>query len=328
MAQKRIGEKKVGLRKILITGANGFVGTALCHTLVEQGFAVRRTLRRPEATTAAMEDVVVGDIGLAIDWRHALRDVEGVVHLAARAHVMRNTVADPLKEYRNVNVLATRTLLQAARNAGVRRFVFLSSIKVNGEQTKGKPFTEHDMPHPEDDYGVSKWEAELVLQECTVASSMETVVLRPPLLYGPGVKGNFLSLLRAIDRGLPLPLASIDNRRSLLYVGNLIDAIMLCLDHPAAAGKTYLLADDDGVSTPALVRGIAHALGKPARLLPFPPVLLKHAGALAGKAGAVARLLGSLQIDSNRIRRELGWRPRTNMAQGLAETVRWYHRPA
>ncbi|HEV2007429.1 MAG TPA: NAD-dependent epimerase/dehydratase family protein, partial [Burkholderiales bacterium] len=157
-------------------------------------------------------------------------------------------------------------------------------------------------------------------------SQMQTVVLRPPLLYGPGVKGNFLNLMRAVDRGVPLPLASIHNHRSLLYLGNLIDAIILCLDHPAAAGNTYLVADDDGVSTPDLIRGIAGALGKPARLFAFPPALLKLAGAMAGKADAAARLVGSLQVDSDKIRRELGWRPRYDLARGLQQTAEWYRR--
>ncbi len=287
---------------------------------------MRRAVRRAEAVTYPGEDVVIGDLGSTAAWGEALQGVDGVVHLAARAHVMRDGSADPLADYRRVNVLGTRVLAQAAASAGVRRFVFLSSIKVNGEQTGQQPYTEQDLPRPQDAYGVSKWEAEHALLAAADKSSMEAVVLRPPLLYGPGVKGNFLSLIRAVDHGLPLPLASVHNRRSLLYAGNLNDAVILCLEHPIAAGKTYLLADDDGVSTPDLIRGIAHALGKPARLLHFPPLLLKLAGAATGKAGAVARLLGSLQVDSARIRSELGWRPRGDMAHALAETARWYYR--
>ena len=204
--------------------------------------------------------------------------------------------------------------------------VYVSSVKVNGEVTHGKPFDATDPPHPEDAYGVSKWEAELTLQENTAASAMETVVLRPPLLYGPGVKGNFLNLVRAIDRGLPLPLASVRNRRSLLYIGNLVDAIITCLHHPAAAGKTYLLADDHSVSTPDLVRAIAHALGKPAHLMPCPPALLKLTGAMIGKSGAMSRVLGSLEVESGKIRAELGWRPRCDLGQGLRQTAEWYYR--
>lgn len=309
---------------VLVTGANGFVGTAICDALCAHGISVRRAIRRPETDLTAGKDVVIGDLGPDTDWNLALRNVDAVIHLAARTHVMRDTVTDPLAEYRRVNVDATRALARAAGDAGVRRFIFLSSIKVNGERTGAQPYSERDLPQPEDAYGRSKWEAEQALGE-VAASGLETVVLRAPLLYGPGVKGNFLSLMRAIDRGLPLPLASIRNRRSLLYVGNLVDALILCLDHPAAANRTYLLADGDGVSTPDLVRGIARALAKPSRLLPFPRSLLQLAGAATGRSTAVSRLLESLQIDSSMIRRELKWEPRYDMARGLAETARWYH---
>ncbi len=286
---------------------------------------MRRALRRSAGAGVSGDDVVIGELASNTVWDKAVQGVDAVIHLAARAHIMRDVAGDPLAEYRRVNVTGTRILARAAAAAGVRRLVFLSSVKVNGEHTGAEPYTERDPPRPQDSYGISKWEAEQALLENAAQSPMQTVVLRPPLLYGPRVKGNFLSLMRAIDRGVPLPFASIDNRRSLLYLGNLIDAITLCLDHPAAAGNTYLVADDDGVSTPDLIRGIAAALGKPARLMPFPPSLLRLAGTMTGKAAEAARLVGSLQVDSNRIRRELGWRPRATMAQGLAETVRWYH---
>jgi nucleoside-diphosphate-sugar epimerase len=282
-------------------------------------------LRNVIDAQAGLEIAQVRDIGPDTHWEKLFDGCKAVVHLAARTHVMHDSAADPLAEYRCVNVVATQALALAAGKAGVRRLVFLSSIKVNGETTTGKPFSEQDAPHPEDEYGVSKWEAEQALWDSTAASRMEIVVLRPPLLYGPGVKGNFLSLMRAVDRGIPLPLASMHNRRNLLYIGNLADAIILCLDHPTAADKTYLLADDDGVSTPDLIRGIAHALGKPARLLPCPPAWLKFAGAAIGKSGAVSRLLESLQVDSSKIRRELGWQPRYDIAYGLQVTARWYH---
>jgi nucleoside-diphosphate-sugar epimerase len=313
------------LRKVLVTGANGFVGTALCLALTGRNIPLRRALRRAGSAHAGGEDVVVGDLGPGTDWSAALDGVDAVVHLAARAHVMRDAAADPLALYRHINVAGTARLARAAVEAGVRRLVFLSSIKVNGEQTADKPYTESDSPRPQDEYGRSKWEAEQALHANAAGSALQTVVLRPPLLYGPGVKGNFLNLMRAIDRGMPLPLGSIRNRRSLLYVSNLADAIILCLEHPAAAGNTYVVADDDGVSTPDLIRAIAAALGRPARLIPFPPSLLELAGAMTGKANAAARLLGSLQVDSNRIRRELGWQPRATLTQGLAATARWYH---
>ncbi len=312
-------------RRALVTGANGFVGMALCDALQKQGWMVRRALRTGNAAAGVFDDAAVGDIGPATDWQRALSGIDAVIHLAARTHVMHDAAADPLIEYRRVNVDGTQALALAAEAAGVRRFILLSSIKVNGEATGVRPYTEHDVPRPEDAYGISKLEAEQALK--AAATHMQTVVLRPPLLYGPGVKGNFLRLMRAIERGLPLPLGSVHNRRCLLYVENLVDAIMLCLDHPAAAGQTYLLADEDeGVSTPELVRAIASAMNKPARLLPFPPGLLKIAAAAVSKSAAASRLVGSLQIDSGKIRCDLGWQPRYTLAEGLRPTAEWYYR--
>jgi nucleoside-diphosphate-sugar epimerase len=315
----------MALRKVLVTGATGFVGSALCRALIERGYPVRRALRSAHPVTPGEEDVVVGELGPDTLWNEALRDVDSVVHLAARTHVMRDIAADPLAEYRRINVDGTRALVKAAGTAGVRRFVFLSSIKVNGEETGERPFTEDDTPQPQDAYGISKREAELALAKSAAETGTETVVLRPPLLYGPGVKGNFLKLMRAIDRGVPLPLGSIRNRRSLLYVDHLVDAIVACLDHPAAARKTYLLADDGGVSTPDLVHAIADAMNKPARLLLVSPALLKLAGVIVAKRAAVSRLTGSLQIDSSRIRRDLAWQPRYSMPEGLRRTAEWYY---
>jgi nucleoside-diphosphate-sugar epimerase len=312
-------------RQALVTGANGFVGKALCVALRKHGWMVRRALRTAYADAGAFDDVVVSDIGLATDWRRAVSGIDTVIHLAARTHVMHDAVADPLIEYRHINVDGTQALAKAAESAGVRRFIFVSSIKVNGEATSMRPYTEHDAPRPEDAYGISKLESEQALK--AAATRMQTVVLRPPLLYGPGVKGNFLRLMRAIERGVPLPLASVRNRRCLLYVENLIDAIVLCLDHPAAAGQTYLLSDDnEGTSTPTLVRAIALAMNKPARLLPFPPTLLKMAAVTINKSAAAARLVGSLQIDSGKIRCDLEWHPRYTLAEGLCLTAEWYYR--
>lgn len=311
---------------ILVTGANGFVGRALCAALRDAGLRVRGIVRSPagNAAVCGCDEIIAGDICGELDWNRALSGIDSVVHLAGRAHVTRDSTPDPLAAYRRVNVDATRRLARAAADCGVRRCVFLSSVKVNGDASQ-VPFTERDAPRPEDPYGRTKWEAEQALHEIAARSRLEFVILRPPLVYGPGVKGNVLRLMRAIDRGLPLPFASIENQRSLIYVGNLVDAIILSLDHPAAADKTYLLADDDGISTPDLVRSMARALGKPARLLPFPPTLLKLAGRVTGQSDAVSRLLGSLQVDSSQIRRELGWRPRYDLAYGLRETARWYY---
>jgi nucleoside-diphosphate-sugar epimerase len=307
---------------VLVTGAGGFVGGAFCAALAASSRRVRRAVRaNPPGASGA---VAVGELGPATDWRPALEGVQCVVHLAARTHVLRETAADPLAEYRRVNVDGTLRLAEQARRAGVRRLVFMSSVKVNGEATE-RPCTERDAPRPEDAYGVSKWEAEQALARLAAGTGLETVVLRPPLVYGPGVKGNFLRLLDAVAGGMPLPLASIANRRSLVHVGNLVEAVLAVMDAPQAAGKTYLASDGEDVATPDLVRAIALALGVRARLFPCPVSALKLAAAMTGKSAELSRLTGSLQVDSSAIRRETGWRPRYTLAQGLAETARWYH---
>jgi len=330
-------------RRVLITGATGFVAKSLYPFLASTGFHVRLAVREIQAArdmereisapasskhqkTKTIDVRSIGTIDANTDWRSALSGVDVVIHLAARAHVMKDNASDVLSAFRTVNVGGSECLARQAAAAHIRRFVYVSSVKVNGEQTHDHPFNENDPPHPEDAYGLSKWEAEQVLWGVATHSSMEVVVLRPPLLYGPGVKGNFYTLMRAIARGVPIPIASVHNQRSLLYVGNLVNAILLCLDQPAAAGKTYLLADAVDLSSPDLARCIGDALGRQARLLPCPSALLKLAGAVAGRSAAMSRLLGSLQVDSGKIRRELGWRPCTEIAQGLAETARWYHR--
>lgn len=306
---------------VLVTGANGFIGSALCVALQAVGIRVRRALR--EAPPGVPDAFPIGEIGPGTDWSAALAGMPCVVHLAARTHVLRETAADPLAEYRRVNVEGTRRLAQQAARAGVRRLVFVSSIKVNGEAAS-RPITEDDPPHPEDAYGISKWEAEQALHRVSAETGLEVVILRPPLVYGPGVKGNFRRLLDVVARGWPLPLASIRNRRSLIYVGNLADAIVAAIAAPQAAGKTWLASDGEDVSTPDLVREIGRALGKDAWLFPCPVGLLKAAAALAGKGPEAARLVASLQLDCSRIRGALGWRPQFGLRQGLAETARWF----
>jgi UDP-glucose 4-epimerase len=264
---------------------------------------------------------VVGEIGANTGWQRAVDGCDAVVHLAARVHVMRDSAADPLAAFRAVNVDGTLNLARQAAAAGVKRFVFLSSIKVNGEGSE-VPYLESDSPAPLDPYAISKWEAEQGLREIAAQTGMEVVILRPPLVYGPGVKANFARLIRAVERGWPLPLGAIDNRRSLLFLGNLVDAIRLCLEHPAAANRTYLLSDGEDVSSAELVRRLAKAMGKPARLLPVPAWAFGLAGRLLGRRQEVARLLGSLTVDSSAIRRELGWVPPYTLDQGLALTVR------
>jgi len=311
---------------ILVTGANGFIGRALCASLVAHGHVVRGAVRRSYAIlNSPITQINVGEINSKTDWESALDGVDVVIHLAARVHVMSETAIDPLEEFRQGNLYGTEHLARSAAAQGVKRLVYISSIKVNGEASMtGRPFTESDVPEPKDPYGKSKWEAEKVLRKVSKETGLEIVIVRPPLIYGPGVKGNFERILRTISDGIPLPLASIKNMRSLLYIENLVDALRACSIHPEAAGKTYLLSDGIDISTPDLIRQLAMAMGKPVRLFPFPIPLLKIAGILVGKSEEIERLLGSLQIDSGKIRRELNWQPPYSLQQGLQATVAWY----
>lgn len=302
--------------RILVTGADGFVGSAMVGHLRGLGHQVTGGVRR-QAGSGLM---AVGDIGPDTDWRPALQGAEAVVHLANRAHVMNETAADPLTVFRHVNRDGTLRLAEQAAAAGVRRLVFVSSIKVNGESTApDRPFTAADIPAPEDAYGLSKAEAERGLLDLT---GLEVVVVRPPLIHGPGVKGNLRTLMRMVAKGLPLPLGLVDNRRSLIGLDNLVDLLTLCLDAPGASGRIWLARDGEDLSTPELIRRMARALGRPARLLPVPPVLLRLAGGLTGKGAAVGRLLGSLQVDDSATRTELGWTPPLGIDEGLAAMAR------
>ncbi len=316
--------------KVLVTGATGFVGRRLCERMMADGWQVRGAVRSAEQAaklTAGVEVVQIESIGADTDWSKALAGADAVIHLAARVHVMNDFVADPLAAFREVNVAGTERLARMAATTGVKRFVYISSVKVNGEGCE-KSFTERDIPAPEDPYGVSKWEAEQVLHTVAEDTGLEVVILRPPLVYGPGVKANFLSLLKLLDRAIPLPLSSINNLRSFIYVGNFVDAIITCINHPKAAGQTYLVSDGEDVSSPELIMRVADALGKPVRLFPFPPALMRFAGKLTGKAAAVDRLLGSLVVDSSKIRRELNWKPPYTMEEGLRETAEWFKKHA
>jgi nucleoside-diphosphate-sugar epimerase len=308
--------------KFLITGANGFVGKALCAELLQREYAVRAALRTAGSTVEPMEMVVVGAIDGETDWSAALSGIDVVIHLAARVHVMHDQAADPLAAFRHVNTEGTEYLARAAAASGVKRLVYVSSIKVNGEETySGQHYKEADVPSPQDPYGISKWEAEQALHRVAAETGLEVVIVRPPLVYGAGVKGNFVQMLKVLAKGIPLPLASVKNLRSLVYIGNFVDALLKCATHPAAAGQTYLVSDGEDVSTPELLRQLGAAMGRPARLLPCPPALLKLGGRMLGKADQIDRLLGSLQVDSSKIRRELGWQPPFNLQQGLYLTV-------
>ena len=310
---------------VLITGATGFVGKTVAKTLVQGGITVRAAVHRSiaESHLTGLDAVAVGDLSATTDWAAALKDIDVVVHLAGRAHVLKEDATDPLAECRRVNRDATLNLARKAAAAGVKRFVFVSTVKVNGEGREA-PYTTLDLPHPRDAYAVSKWEAEQGLHEIAVQTGLEVVILRPPLIYGPGVKANFLRLLQAVDRGVPLPLGAANNRRSLLYVENFASALLACLTHPEAAGKTYFVRDGEDTSSAELVRRLARALGRSARLLPVPPALLRMAGATLGKGAAIDRLLGSLTVDDSPLRRELGWTPPFTLDEGLAATARWY----
>lgn len=314
------------MENILITGATGFIGRPLCAKLAEGGAYVRAAVWRDESAGHFQDgiDIVPIDcIGPITDWTLALHGINTVIHLAARVHVMDEKAEEPLSAYRHVNVAGTERLARMAAANGVKRLVFLSSVKVHGEESAAR-YTEDNSPAPQDPYGISKLEAEEVLKRISLETGLEIVIIRPPLVYGPGVKANFYKLMWIVAHGLPLPLGSINNARSLVYLGNLIDAIIVCSVHPLASGQIFLIRDGEDVSTQDLIRMIAAALGQSTRLFPFPPALMRLAGALTGRTAAVNRLLGSLSVDDSKIRKELGWIPPFTLAQGLKETGRWY----
>lgn len=323
-----MGLEMVLSKPVLVTGATGFVGRVLCTRLLADGIHVRGTLLESEALSSLVDGVepaYILPLGFETDWRDALVGIEIVIHLAARVHIMDDAATDPLTEFRKVNVEGTAHLAREAAKAGIKRLVFVSSIKVNGEENVTS-YTQNSLPNPSDPYGISKWEAEQALRCIEAETGLEVVVIRPTLVYGPGVKANFLNMLKIISRGIPLALASISNKRSLIYVGNLVDALSICATHPSAAGKTYLVNDGEDVSTPELIRRTAKALGVPARLFPFPLQIMLFAGKLTGKSAVVNRLTGSLTVDSSKIRRELGWVPPFTMDEGLRITAKWHRK--
>jgi len=290
------------------------------------GWQIRGTIRskkQAESLQADFDIVQIKSIGAGTDWSGVLVGVDVVVHLAAMVHVVNDTEVDQLSKFRMVNVAGADRLAQEAALANVKRFIYISSAKVNGEG-RSKPYNEDDVQQPHDPYSMSKAEAENTLHKIDEETGMEIVILRSPLVYGPRVKANFLRLLKVVDQGIPLPFASIKNKRSLIYIGNLVNAILTCINNPKAAGNTYFVSDGEDISTPDLIRRISSALGKPDRLFAFPPVMLKMAGFIAGQSAAIDRLLRSLMVDSSKIRRELDWQAPFSMDQGLEETAKWY----
>jgi len=305
---------------IAVTGANGFVGHHLCYHLNIEGHLVR-PLQRPAAETA----VQISDINASTDWSEALGGVDVVIHSASRVHVLHDQTSEPLSAYRAVNVAGTRQLALQAVALGVKRLVFLSSIKVNGEGTPaGSVFTSLSPAGPLDPYAISKLEAEQVLHEIAVQTGLEIVIVRPPLVYGAGVRANFLRLLRLVKRQIPLPLGRVQNQRSLIYVGNLVSFLTACALQPAAAGRTFLIADAEPLSTPELVQQLALTLRTNPRLLPIPTSLLSLLGRLSGKQAEFSRLTGSLVIDPSEAFHTLNWQPPFSTAEGLQITADWF----
>ena len=312
----------ISKQRVLVTGASGFVGRALCTEAVSRGIALRGTTRVLGNLPNCVENIALSVIDGHTYWQDVLTGCEVVVHLVARVHVMADTTADPIAEFRRVNVQGTLNLARQSALMGVGRFVFISSIKVNGEATQlGRPFTADDAPAPLDAYGASKMEAEHGLREIAMQTGMEVVIIRPPLVYGPGVKANFAAMMRWLRYGVPLPLGAISNQRSLVSLDNLIDLILTCITHPAAANQTFLVSDGEDVSTTELLRRMGQALGRPARLIPVPERWLQLAAAMVGKPDVAQRLCESLQVDIEKTRNLLAWAPLMSLDQGLKRTV-------
>jgi nucleoside-diphosphate-sugar epimerase len=309
--------------RLLVTGASGFIGGAIVTRAAGMpSWRVRAASRSPVPFPWSVELAQGADLAGDPDWADTVRGVDVVIHAAARVHVMRETAADPLAEFRRANVAGTVELARQARCAGARRFVFISSIKVNGEATPpGRPFAADDLPEPVDPYGISKHEAEVALRGLAAETGLEVVIIRPVLVYGPGVKGNFRSMMRWVQRGVPLPLGAVDNRRSLVALDNLVDLALIGATHPRAANETFLVSDGHDVSTPELLRRLAGAFGRKPRLVPVPVPLLLTAATVLGCGGVARRLLGSLQVDATKTRRLLDWKPPISIEDGLRRAV-------
>ena len=312
--------------KLLVTGANGFLGRAFVVESIRRGLPLRGVMRAsPKENLTGLHVYIAPDINGVIDWTTALQGVEYMVHFAARVHVMKDFTVDPLAEFRRVNVAGTLNLAQQAALAGVKRFIFISSIKVNGEQTKvGQPFTEKDRFNSFDPYGISKYEAEEGLRLIAKETGMEVVIIRPALVYGFGVKGNFLSMMCWLHKGIPLPLGAINNVRSLVALDNLIDFIITCLHHPMAANETFLVSDGEDLSTTQLLQYTLAAMQVKPWLIPIPTSIIQTGAKLLGKSEVAKRLCCNLQVDITKARQLLGWAPPISVREGLRRAVEGY----
>ncbi len=309
--------------KVLTTGSTGFVGKSLLSALDAKQYLISTTRRAHSDCDSCFDSQVVSNIDASTNWSHALTGADAVIHLAARVHIMRDTTRDQLAEFRRVNMYGTINLARQAAAIGVRRFIFLSTIGVNGNSTPlGTAFSENDAPYPHDPYSASKYEAEVGLRAISKSTGMEIVIIRPTLVHGSKAPGNFGRLTRLVAKGLPLPLASINNRRSLVGIDNLVNFIVTCLEHPSAANETFLVSDGEDLSTPDLIRRMAHAMNCPARLLPVPESVLMAAAAMLGRRDMAQRLCGSLQVDISKARELLEWNPPISVDEGLRRAVK------
>lgn len=312
-------------KMVLLTGANGFIGRHLLEKLNQDSrYATIASTRCVENQLVASVAIAVGDILPDTNWAQILLNIDAVIHLAARVHVMHDVSIDPLSAFRQINTEGTLNLARQAATAGVRRFVFISTIGVNGNLTASDSFNEKDKPNPFKPYAVSKYEAELGLRKIAAGTSMEVVIIRPPLVYGPNAPGNFGKLINILAHGIPLPLGAINNKRSLVALDNLIDLITTCIDHPAAVNQTFLVADGEDLSTTDLLRRLGKALGKPARLLPVHQSILWAVFSALGKRDIARQLIGSLQIDISKTSELLSWKPPVSVNAGLQKVADHY----
>jgi nucleoside-diphosphate-sugar epimerase len=312
------------MSRVLVTGPTGFIGAVLCESLTGAGYVVRAALRTDRPVPSAIaEKVIVGDIGSTSDWTAALEGVDAIIHTAACAHNLRDNLA-LANQYTETNVRGTQCLANAAARAQIHRFVYLSSVKVNGEGTSGRAYTAFDEPRPQDAYGISKWHAEQHVIRIAAGSTMQAVIVRSPLVYGPGVRANFLRLMRLVERGWPLPFGAVRNKRSLVNIWNLCDLLLHALRHQSAPARTWMASDGEDLSTPELLRRVGAAMGRRILLFPVPNEVLQLCAALVGRRAEIARLSNSLVIDISQTRADLGWSPPVTVDEALVRTVAWY----